>query len=65
MEIGVCVCLCVCVCVCVYVMVVWLEIETWVIGKDSSKMGDRKKLGWVGEEVWELLSSGALECVWV
>jgi hypothetical protein len=27
-------------------MVIWLEIETWVIGKGSTKRGGRKGAGW-------------------
>jgi hypothetical protein len=46
-------------------MVVWLEIETWVIGKGGTKRWGRKRGGVDGEEVWELLGFGALVYVWV
>jgi hypothetical protein len=39
-------------------MVVWLEIETWAIGKGGTKKGR-----WVREEVWGLLGFVALMCV--
>jgi hypothetical protein len=42
-------------------MVVWLEIETLVIGKGGAK-GEWKRGAWVGEEVWA--GVGKLTCVW-
>jgi hypothetical protein len=42
-------------------MVVWLEIETWVIGKGGTKIDSGK----VGGEVWRLLGFVALVCIWV
>jgi hypothetical protein len=46
------------------IMVIRLDIETWVIGKGGTKGGNGKK-GGIGEEIWGLLSSVALVCVWV
>jgi hypothetical protein len=43
-------------------MVVWLKIESWVIGKGGTKREGRKWGGCVGEKVWELLSFVALVC---
>jgi hypothetical protein len=45
-------------------MVVWLEIETWVIGKGGAKKGHGKgRIVWVGEELWGLLDFVALVCI--
>jgi hypothetical protein len=45
-------------------MVVWLEIETWVLGKGGTKT-EGGKGGWVREDIWGLLGFVALVCVWV
>jgi hypothetical protein len=47
-------------------MVVWLKIETWVIGKDGIKMGDRKRRsGWEKRYVgcWVLWPLCVLGCI--
>jgi hypothetical protein len=45
-------------------IVVWLEIETWVIGKGGTKSGEGNGW-WVGEDTWGLLGFVTLVCVWV
>jgi hypothetical protein len=47
------------------VMAIRLDVETWVIGKGGTKKKVWEKGGWVGEEIWGLLSFVALVCVWV
>jgi hypothetical protein len=44
-------------------MIVWLEIETCVIGKGGAKRGVWNRE--LEEEVWGLLGFGTLVCVWV
>jgi hypothetical protein len=47
-------------------MVVWLEIETWVIGKGGAKReGGKGDVRQVREVVWGPLDFVAIVCVWV
>jgi hypothetical protein len=49
----------------VQIMVIRLDIEIWVFGKGGSTRGGRKRVGWVGKKLWELLDFVALVHVWV
>jgi hypothetical protein len=45
-------------------MVIWLQIETSVIGKDGTKMeGQKEGVRW--GDIWELLHLVAFVCAWV
>jgi hypothetical protein len=46
-------------------MVVWLKIETWVIGKGGTNGEMEVGMGKMGEEIRRLLGFVALVCAWV
>jgi hypothetical protein len=44
-------------------IVVWLEVEILEIGTGGNKRGWAQRVGWMGEEIWGMLSFVALVCI--